>query len=261
LFYQSIIADQLGKLQEKVAFSLRDMPVIISGMASSNIGMVELPYKMLPFAVDGSDLELKRIAATESFRHETIIVSGARTHHDVMRGEEIQLIGCDIRSDEEHIYILPGTHSKHVTVKDNRVIDFKTYMTGEFFHLLSQQSILSKSVEEDRQQLSGDNLKGFEEGVMRSTHDNLLHNAFLVRTNHLFGQLTKEVNYHYLSGLLIGTELKELAKGKTSLTVVGNEVMGKYYAVALQRLGNTNFETMDVDIALVKGHCKMIHLL
>jgi hypothetical protein len=42
---------------------------------------------------------------------------------------------------------------------------------------------------------------------------------------------------------------------------VGNEVMRNYYGVAFQRLGNTNFETLDVDIALVKGHCKMIHLL
>lgn len=261
MFHQSIIADQLLNLQAMVKISLKKLPVIISGMASSDIGMVELPYKILPFTIDGSDLEYKVIAATESFSHKIILISGAKTSQDVMRGEESQLIGCDIRSDEERIFILPGTHSKHVIVKGGQVIDFKTYMTGEFFRLLSQHSILSKSVDENNQDWNNGNLKAFEDGVIRSMQDNLLHNAFMVRTNHLFGHFTKEANYYFLSGLLIGAELKELSKGKTPLTIVGNEEMRKYYSIALQRLGNTNFESIDVDRALVKGHCKMIQLL
>lgn len=261
LFYQSIIAGQLRKLKEQVTYSLQDLPIVISGMASSNIGMVELPYKVLPFAVDGSDLVYKKIGATESFPHETMIISGARTANDVMRGEEIQLIGCDIRSAENQVYILPGTHSKHITVRDKQVIDFKTYMTGEFFQLLSHQSILSNSLQEDSQTWSNESIKGFEEGVMQSTHGNLLHSAFMVRTNHLFGHYTKEVNYHYLSGLLIGAELKELAQRKTSLTIVGNKLMRTYYTTALQRLDHHNFETVDADVALVKGHCKMVKLI
>ncbi len=261
LFYQSIIAGQLEKLQEQVTYSLQDLPIVISGMASSNIGMVELPYKVLPFAVDGSDLVYKRIAATESFPHEMMIISGVRTANDVMRGEEIQLIGCDILSAEKQVYILPGTHSKHITVSDKQVIDFKTYMTGEFFQLLSRQSILSTSVIEDSVTWTSDSIKAFEEGVLLSSQGNLLHNAFMVRTNHLFGHFTKEVNYHYLSGLLIGNELNELAQRKTSLTVVGNELMRTYYATALQQLDHPDFETIDADVALVKGHCKMVQLL
>ncbi len=259
-FYQSMVYDHLRALQEQVTHSLKGAPVIISGMASSNIGMVELPYKVLPFAIDGSDLEYKRMDATESFPHEVVVISGARTSNDVMRGEEIQLIGCDFPSNEERIYILPGTHSKHVTVKDQNVIDFKTYMTGEFFHLLSQHSILSKSVENDNT-WSSDSLKGFEEGVAQSRYDNLLHEAFLVRTNHLFNQYSKEVNYHYLSGLLIGTELKSLACGSVPLAVVANDLMLTHYSLALKKLGNHNFETMNVDTALVKGHCKVYQLL
>ncbi len=261
LFYQSIIAGQLEKLREQVTYSLQDLPIVISGMASSNIGMVELPYKMLPFAVDGSDLVHKRIDATATFPHKTMIISGARTANDVMRGEEIQLIGCDILSVEKRVYILPGTHSKHISVSDKQVIDFKTYMTGEFFQLLSRHSILSNSVMEDSETCNSEAIKGFEEGVMHSIDDNLLHNAFMVRTNHLFGHFDKAVNYHYLSGVLIGAELKELAQRKTSLTIVGNELMRTYYATALQRLNHPNFETVDADVALIKGHCKMVQLL
>lgn len=260
-FYQSFIENQLTRLQEQSTEPLLHVPLIISGMASSNLGMVEVPYKELPFAIDGSDLEFKKIDATEYFQHDVVLISGTKTSNDVMRGEETQLIGCDINSDAEHVYIFPGTHSKHVTVKHQQATDFKTYMTGEFFHLLSTQSILSKSVIENDHAFNGDMLKSFEDGVAQSIHTNILHNAFLVRTNHVLGNLSKEENYYYLSGLLIGTELKELADRAVPLTIVGSESMRKYYMVALEKLGINHFETVDADKALVNGHCKVYRVL
>ncbi len=62
-FYLSFIQHQLERLQEQVTVSLLDLPLIVSGMASSSIGMVKLPYKELPFAIDGSDLEFGEINA------------------------------------------------------------------------------------------------------------------------------------------------------------------------------------------------------
>ncbi len=260
-FYQSFIENQLTRLQEQSTESMLHEPLIISGMASSNLGMVEVPYKELPFAIDGSDLEFKKINATKYFQHDVVLISGTKTSNDVMRGEETQLIGCNFNSDEEHVYIFPGTHSKHVTVKHRIATDFKTYMTGEFFHLLSTQSILSQSIQENNHSFNGKTLKSFEEGVTQSIHTNILHNAFLVRTNHLMANLSKEENYYYLSGLLIGTELKELAHRTVPLTIVGSELMQKYYVVALEKLGISNVEIFDADKALVNGHCKIYRLL
>lgn len=260
-FYQSFISDQLTRLQEQLNTSLRDLPLIISGMASSNIGMVELPYKDIPFATDGSDLELKKINATEEFSHDIVLISGVKFDQDVMRGEETQLIGCSLGNDEERVYIFPGTHSKHVTVKNQNVTDFKTYMTGEFFHLLSNHGILSQSVQQGDKLLAEEHLKSFEDGVTQSVQDNLLHNVFLVRTNHLLKNLSRQENYYYLSGLLIGEELKKIAHSKIPVTLVGSEVIQKYYAAALQKLGVNNVETDDADMALVRGHCKVYHRL
>jgi 2-dehydro-3-deoxygalactonokinase len=258
-FYQSYIQRQLERLKEQRKESLIGLPLIISGMASSSIGMIELPYKELPFAMDGSDLEFKRITKTEHFQHDVIVISGARTSHDVMRGEETQLIGCDFSTDEEHLYIFPGTHSKHVIVKHRKATDFKTYMTGEFFQLLSNQSILSGSVQENTTSSFEEMRKSFEDGVAQGNRDNILHNAFRVRTNHLLGNFSKEENYYYLSGLLIGTELKELVHREVPLTVVGSGLMQKYYLSALEKSGLRNIKTYDADKALVKGHCKVYH--
>src|SRR5215469_4233274 len=208
IFYQSALNKEIERLEQKMNHSLNDVPLIISGMASSSIGMIELRYRKIPFDVDADDLNIKVIEASDGFRHQIILISGIRTEDDVMRGEETLLVGCiDENIREEQLFIFPGTHSKQVVVKDGIVVDFKTYMTGEFFELLSKKSILSNDVAEGNFSESG--LESFKKGVKDSLHSNLLHSSFLVRTNHLFDKLSKQENYFYLSGLLIGAELKE----------------------------------------------------
>ena len=49
LFYLKVIKNQVDILERQLGFSLKDQHLVISGMASSNIGMMELPYKEVPF--------------------------------------------------------------------------------------------------------------------------------------------------------------------------------------------------------------------
>lgn len=257
-FYLDIIRDHLKKLQVKIQLSLEELPLIISGMASSSMGMVETPYKDLPFSVDGSDLIIKKIEPTASFNHTILIISGVKTGDDVMRGEETQIAGCDIFSTGEQIFVFPGTHSKHVWVKENRVVNFKTYMTGEFFALLSEKSILSEGIEKGNDFEQPSNQKGFKKGVEQALRDNLLHSSFIARTNYLFNKLTRRENYFYLAGLLIGTELKELLGSKgINIHLVSNETLGPLYEKAFQVLKESGNYFMvvsqDADAALIKG--------
>lgn len=260
-FYQSFLTELIIFLEKQLNISLENCPVIISGMASSNIGMKELPYKKAPFTANENDLIVYRIVASENFRHRTILISGARTDEDVMRGEETQLIGCLKTGDKaDDFFIFPGTHSKHVEVENGVVKDFKTYMTGEFFELLSQKSILLNSVEETAGKLSADNVKSFENGVVDGTHLNILRAAFLVRTNQLFDKLTKQDNYFYLSGLMIGAEIKDLGTVKKQITICGDEKLLQLYKIALSEIGIVNAEYIMAGNAVVAGHCKIYKL-
>src|ERR1700692_4888786 len=54
-FYLNIIRKHIKKLEKKLNTSLKGVPLIISGMASSTIGMIEIAYKEFPFSADGSD--------------------------------------------------------------------------------------------------------------------------------------------------------------------------------------------------------------
>ena len=135
-FFRLQLQQQINLLGDQLKINLDDIPVVISGMASSSIGMDELPYATLPFPTDGSLASIKRLDGQSYFLHDITLISGVRNHHDVMRGEETQLIGLLSLLDSLHytiedaILIFPGTHSKHIYIQNQQVVDFQTFMTG-----------------------------------------------------------------------------------------------------------------------------------
>src|ERR1043165_88110 len=62
-FYLDIVRQYIDQIEQSLQISLQNVPLIISGMASSSLGMMELDYKALPFMPDGSDLNIQRISA------------------------------------------------------------------------------------------------------------------------------------------------------------------------------------------------------
>lgn len=265
-FYLRFLQQTIVSLEQKLNHSLQQVPLIISGMASSTIGMMEIAYKESPFLLDGSDLKIEMLNATPSFPHDIYLISGVKTNDDVMRGEETQLIGSLQNKDlqvTEQIVILPGTHSKHVFVKGNQAVSFQTYMTGEFFDLLSQKSVLSFSVEKGSGFNDEENQKSFGEGVTDSKKHNLLHGSFLVRTAQLFGKFSKQQNFYYLSGLLIGTELREVTdKAGIPITLVGNGSLLSLYREAFRcLLPGKIINVVDGTDAVVRGHSQIFRRL
>lgn len=216
-FYLKQLQKNVDVLSKKLMTPLGGIPVILSGMASSSIGIRELPYAPLPFSTDGSDAFVKELPAGKDFPHAVGMISGVSSHQDIMRGEETQLVGLAALDNkmfpgEGAVCIFPGTHSKHVIVKKGRVVDFKTYMTGELFQLMIRHSILKDAITENNKPglPAGSETDAFCLGIKESGNANLLHNFFSIRVNHLFGRSTKSENLFHLSGLLIGLELRSL---------------------------------------------------
>jgi 2-dehydro-3-deoxygalactonokinase len=255
-FYCDILQNCISNLKASIETSSGSIPVIVSGMASSNIGMIELPYSELPVGIDGTGLFIQSFQSSSDFGHPLILVSGVRTNTDFMRGEEVQVIGaCRNRSGNHEIFILPGTHSKHVWTHNNSITDLKTYMTGEVFQLMSVNSILSNSIEvtEDSNYTGWENF--FEEGVRQSLQSGVLENLFGLRVAHIFNKRTAQQNGYYLSGLLIGSELKKILEDQgREIILVSNELQKKYYLAALDLL-NVRVRTRWVssEVATVDG--------
>lgn len=252
----------LDFLKSKIALlnlSNTKTTVVISGMASSSLGMYELEYAPLPFGFNANQLISKTIRPTPDLK--IIIVSGAKSDSDVMRGEEIQAIGIasNLPNDEAGILILPGTHSKHIEFSNGVFKDFTTYMTGELFDTIGSKTILANSLERIKWNAAYET--HFLEGVQKAKEDKLLASFFSIRANDLFEKKTKEENFYFLSGLLIGGELAYLKNTDKKVYVATNGTLRTLYKLAIEALTEHSilFEETLIDQALLIGHRKIAY--
>ena len=264
-FYSNVILKYIYKIEKDLSVDLEGVPLIISGMASSSIGMSNLPYSQLPFHTTGKGIESQYFEQDETLQRPVLLISGVQSEDDVMRGEETQLIGIlqDVaEQSSKQLFIFPGTHSKHIEVENRQVTEFRTYMTGEYFELLSKKSILSSSIE--LQEFADENNIFFKQGVAKALESNLLHASFSVRTNELFGKMNKSDNFYFLSGLIIGTELKGLLNGNAEkIYLCSSSALKPLYESALEELGVRTqiFSGSMVDLAVIKGQLQIYNQL
>lgn len=212
-----------------------DQICLVSGMAGSKQGWLEAPYCPCPVGFNDLAAHLRWIDEGGS-RHRIAIVPGLSCEHahapDVMRGEEVQIFGAiQLTRLQEGLFVLPGTHSKWARVDQGRVVHFSTHMTGEVFGLLAQQSILAKTVNP----AASLDKAAFQRGVeLAAKGQGLLHNAFSARTLSLFNRLDADSLASYLSGMVIGEELRaqNLKEGQ-DVVLIGADSLTRRYALAL----------------------------
>lgn len=227
-----------------------DAPMLACGMVGSQHGWREVPYADAP-----ADAALLRSGALDvDWRGRTISLlpglrcTSARQVPDLMRGEETQVIGALQQRPElaaRSLFVLPGTHSKWAAVREGRVQAFATQMSGEVYALLRQHSVLGRLMPAS----PVDHGDGFAAGLAAARdagETGLLHQLFAVRTLGLSRQLPPEALPDYLSGLLIGHELRagllwRQAAGLAGapLQLVGEPVLCERYARALVQCGQT----------------------
>jgi 2-dehydro-3-deoxygalactonokinase len=212
-----------------------DSLCLISGMAGSRQGWREAPYCPCPagFAEVARSLawiEPGRIALVPGLSCEPGGVP------DVMRGEEVQIFGAlSLLALRDGVFVLPGTHSKWAEVRDGAVQSFRTCMTGELYGLLRQHSILARTMPTEDGPLDE---AAFLRGV-RHARDagSLLAAAFSVRTLALFERLDPAVQPSYLSGLVIGEELRAQGPLPPAVVLIGNALLVQRYSLAVGALG------------------------
>tara|TARA_B100000767_G_scaffold14194_1_gene13625 strand:- start:2035 stop:2952 length:918 start_codon:yes stop_codon:yes gene_type:complete len=240
--------DLVGPWQQAI-----DLPIIASGMITSRNGWVETPYVSVPSGVQ----QLADALVTHKTSDGTTItfVTGMTADHngvpDVMRGEETQIIGASVLGMSNGIFVMPGTHSKWITLRCDQIVDYSTYMTGEVFAALSKHTILATLMEyapfkEDAFR------KGCAVGLAEGS--NFLHDLFGVRSLPLFGKITGTMVKDYLSGLLIGAEVKgaDVAQIKGPVTIIGRDDLADRYEIALSIAGlKTNRAPDDI---VARGH-------
>lgn len=183
------------------------VPIVLAGMVGSRLGWVEVPYLPVPRLLAELAGHLRK--AGEIDGASCWIVPGLSmddsVQPEVMRGEECQILGALLADREAGgLFVLPGTHAKWARVAGERLIAFRTYMTGEVFDLLARSGTLAQLMTAE-----GEDADAFARGVAASRDAELLNRLFSVRSLALFGRLGAAATRSYLSGLLIGTEMRD----------------------------------------------------
>lgn len=187
------------------------LPVFLGGQIGSSIGWKQSPYISCPVA----PVDIVTAQVEFDFNgHKINVLPGlsctlANGHFDVMRSEEIQMLGWLQASASNrngtYLVCLPGTHTKWILVQDGVINVFKTAMTGELYDLLTHSSIL---IQAPSKEFDADAFDLGAKFTLASASGSLIHGLFSVRTKQLFEQLTPIEANSYLSGLLIGSDVR-----------------------------------------------------
>lgn len=235
------------------------IPAVISGMASSTLGWQSLPYAPLPAPIDGRTF---RFADFHHAGRPVRLVSGLQAANDVMRGEETELIGIFADPTRRPLadnctVVLPGSHSKHVQLRAGQIVGFTTYLTGELYGLLCQNSTLETPSD------ASFDVGAFVAGAQASRAHGLSAALFQTRARTVLGQLAAKSSRAFLSGVLIGAEVAALAGSETgTIVLAAGERVARPYALAfgelLPRATVVQIPPAQLAAATVAGHAMIL---
>ncbi|MBP5980346.1 MAG: 2-dehydro-3-deoxygalactonokinase [Halomonas sp.] len=242
--------------------------VMVCGMAGARQGWQEAAYLPVPTPLGqlSQGAVLPTLAGNKLRVYLLPGLSQTRSdsrHFDVMRGEETQLAGLVADTPEfSGLVCLPGTHAKWATLDAGAVTQFTTYLTGELYQLLANQSVLKHSIGSD--ELNDPACRAAFIGAVSEVNaapETFSSRLFGLRAQDLLdgelavGKTRGAVLAARLSGLAIGLELSGACQSHPRdkpITLIGNQALCQRYTMALDAIGyQTHY--LDGDTAVLAG--------
>lgn len=226
-----------------------DLPMLLAGMVGSNIGWQAAPYVAAPAGIPELAANLLRID------DRTAIVPGVSTladgRPDVMRGEEVQLLGAVAAGlvPPDALLAQPGTHCKWAEMAGGRLAGFTTAMTGELFALLRTHGLLATQLQGE---VTAD--RAFRDGVEDAKRRDLAASLFGIRAAKMLGTRADADAASYASGLLIGSDVaaRLATSGHDTVHILAGPELGTLYAAAIEANGRAAVH-VDSHAAFVAG--------
>jgi 2-dehydro-3-deoxygalactonokinase len=196
--------------------------VLASGMITSNMGLCEIPHVVAAAGIDDLAGAMRESHLPGVWREPIWFVPGVRNavdhiglHNceamDMMRGEEVESFALVERLglDEPTVIVLPGSHSKFVSIDAARRIEgCVTTLAGELLHVISHDTILASSLKEGfAQRIDAEMLLA---GAASAKKIGLGRACFSVRILDQFAVYDANARANFLLGAVLGADLLTL---------------------------------------------------
>lgn len=208
--------------------------VVAAGMVGSTRGWREAPYIDAPATLQDLAAACLEVAPDVRIIPGIALRSGPRP--DVMRGEEVQVLGAISTgaAPSTALFCQPGTHNKWIETVDGAITDFTTVMTGELFALVRSHGILAGML--DGPVADSD---AFRDGLRRGREArNLAAALFEVRAGVLLARLAPWDAAAYASGIMIGADVGTRSDlGQRPVYLLAGGALATLYGVAITEAG------------------------
>lgn len=202
--------------------------IIAGGMITSELGLVNLPHLLAPCGIEELANGLHNTNFPEISKLSFYFVPGVKavgdsfTDTDVMRGEETELLGLGEIVAPNSLYVLPGSHSKHIhTDEIGRISRFSTELTGELMYAVTKETILSRNID-----LSNDmeiDREYLKKGYLYSKENGINAALFKVRILGNFFETEKSKIYGFFKGAALCSEIENIIKSGAAKVIIAGK--------------------------------------
>ena len=199
--------------------------VYMSGMLTSDLGILEVPHLTAPVSMKNYQEHLVRVHLPEVFSKEIVLIPGIKNTlsnpesldslrtFDIMRGEETETYALieQYGAGQNTIYILPGSHNKYVFVDENStILATSTTLSGELLNSIVNDTIVSSSVDHGFPTMEHYNLEMIQYGCEMHRKEGIGRALFLTRLFDRFGKQSKYNLQIYVLGVVMESDLSAL---------------------------------------------------
>ena len=199
--------------------------VYMSGMLTSDLGILEVPHLTAPVCMKNYQDHLIRVHLPEVFSKEIVLIPGIKNRlsnsesldslrrFDIMRGEETETYALieQYGAGQNTIYILPGSHNKYVFVdKNSTVLATSTTLSGELLNSIVNDTIVASSIDHGFPTMEHYNLEMIQYGCEMHRKEGIGRALFLTRLFDRFGKQSKYNLQNYVLGVVLESDLSAL---------------------------------------------------
>lgn len=210
------IRDAIAELLSRNEISSGDVRrILASGMITSEYGLCCIPHLPLPVGLRELHENRREVMLPDVSEIPFCFVPGIKCvgdridDCDSVRGEETEIMGLLNEGEApDGVYVLPGSHSKYLTVDENgRIIFSRGTLTGELFRALVENTMLRGATDFEHAVLIEERLiEGYECCERRGFNESISKVGTMSK---LWGA-SRETCYSFLLGAVLHDEVRSL---------------------------------------------------